>query len=187
MRKVKRIRKHKGVGYKYVVNRHIHVKRPKKKTGENARYRSNGNFKSRGWARSPFPLSLTKRHKQKFAGVEIKATDAIDMERSARLRFIISSMLKWHDQSQSPKWLKDRKMMVYIHYRKARRAYRRGMLGEQRWDGVIETKEKARLPLQCWGLHELVVEVWRGIFNRGQWIDDTYGVRVESDGEDMEL
>jgi len=96
-------------------------------------------------------------------------------------------MVKWHDQSQSPKWLKDRKMMAYIHYKKARRGYRRAMLGEQRWDGVIETKEKARLPLQCWGLHELVVEVWRGIFNRGQWRDDTYGVWGESAGDDMEL
>ncbi len=61
------------------------------------------------------------------------------------------------------------------------------MLGEQRWEGVIETKETARLPLQCWGLHELVVEVWRGIFNRGWWRDDTYSVRGESDGEDGEL
>jgi hypothetical protein len=78
-------------------------------------------------------------------------------------------------------------MMVYLHYKKARRGYRRAMLGEERWNGVIATKEKARLPLQCWGLHELVVEVWRGIFSRGLRRDDTYRVRNESDGEDWEL
>ena len=166
VRKTKRIRiKNYTTAYKSHLNRRVHLKRPKK-TGRKTGYRSNGNLKGRGSVWFRYPRLLTC-HKPKFAAAESKGPDAIEMERPTRIVFDTTTIAKWRVQSQSPTWLTSHNF--YIDQSFCRRKVERGQetvfLSGIRWQRLQKAKRKARLPLQCWGLHKFDMNTRRGIIS----------------------